>query len=946
MCKKLPGVILILGLLTAIAIDEGKAQTYDPVYRPDVTWKEINSERFRMIFPESAEETARRSLRILETQYEEVQRLVGGELKNFPVVVNDYNDRTGGFVTTNHFRIEVEAPTRRTKSVNPRTGGWLELVIPHELVHALHLSVVPEYSLARLIKPIAPDLAPAFHLTAPFGLLEGIAVYHESNVRPGEGGRGNHPYFTNQIMANFDSDERWSIGELVYPSARTRPAGRHYLGGYAFTKWLHETYGDEVTKEVIDKLNQRFFLGYGIVLRNVTGKWPWELDREFVEYQETRYKPKTDSIRGLGVSPYEVIHTGLDGAWVSRPQYLNDEELLFYGSFYNERAGLWKLSAENSSIERVYTGTMVGNYLYDIVDESSVAFSRFVSHPYYHNTWKMDLFDLDPASGNLSQITEDARVHNPVFHGDRIMALQTHQETSQWVELNEGEVVDTLLSIYPDNIHEMAARSGDDGHVAIAANINGKQGVWLVDQNDPQLEKSTPDLAFSYASIFDLHWHPEGDKLLFSSDENGVMNIYEWDLQDDTVYQVTNSLYNAFEGSYHPGGDKIVFVVQKESTRKPATLERENFFNRRVDFGTRVTEISEYVNRSRIGDELQAVSLDWQTENYQTGLGWLRPRAVYPIASFDDIYPQQRFGATVASGDVLRRNKYELSLSYGGEYLWYDAQYTRRSFYPGYTIRAFSNPSSSGNLGLQSQGFSLSTRLPYTLENNLYFSGITVTPDIRYSRLRAVYQEGVLPEPSDWIEQYRASVRFSYAYRLQQNLQDMQPNTGLQLYNQWYAGFTDEFTGSMDYAVSGGAFGYLSSLRRYNQSLRLGLEFQYSNGILLDQTGFLTPGFQVGDLPDTDHLLRFSSRYIIPLLHADKAWLLLPSQLQSVYGVLFTNTISPLDFDFAQTIPDQTRTVYGAELRTRFELFNLTFDAGLRFGYEPTRGDYRITFVL
>lgn len=934
-------------ILLLIISQTSFGQLYDPVYRPDVEWKEINTDRFRMIFPESAEVPARRSLRILESQYDEIQELVGGELENFPVVLNDYNDRTGGVVSTNHFRIEVETPPRRGKSLNLQTGGWLELVMPHELVHALHFSVTPSWSLSRLIRPFAPDIAPSFHLTAPLGMTEGIAVYQESKVRPDKGGRGNHPFFTNQIMANFDSGERWSIGELVYPSARTRPGGRHYFGGYVFTDWLHQEYGEDITKRIIEDVNRRFFLGYGFSLRNTTGKWPSTLEEKFHDYQADRYQPKLDSISNAGITPYELVDTGMDGDLINRPKYLDEDRLLFYGSFYNERAGLWQLSGDYENSDRIYTGTMTDDYQYTFGDEGSVYFSRQVTHPYHHNTWKMDYFELNPNNGDTKRLTDRARIHSPEPVGnDLFLGLQTHKETSQLVEIRDGNVQDTLISIYPDHISEIAVHPEQKNRLAAIANINGEIGIWLIDSDNPELNKSEPELTFPGSGLYDLTWHPEKEKLMFTAEPGDVMNIYEWDLTEDEIHQVTNTLYNAFEASYHPSGDRIAFVVQRASTQELALLDRENFFNRSIDEDKRENQIAGEDSGKRLGDDKLDESRNWETEEYRTGIGWLRPRAIFPIAEFDSTFPEFQFGATMTSGDVLRRNKYEMSLSYGEEYLWYDASYTRRGWYPGYTLRAFSQPLSSGNEGFQQQGINLQTSFPYTLENNLYLSNFLVRPDVRYTRLRGVYQNGVLPQPTAWLEQYRASIRFSTNIRLQQNIQDIQPNTGLQLFNEWFAGYTEEFEGRPDFAVSGGIFSYLSPLRRFNQSLRTGIEFQYSDGILLDQAGLLRPGFRTGDIPDREQVLRLSTRYTIPIVHADRAWITIPSQLQSIYLALFTNTLSPLDITLDQTGINKSRTAYGAELRTRFDFFNLTFDAGVRFSYEPTRDQMLIGFVL
>jgi hypothetical protein len=150
---------------------------------------ELNTERFRLIYPARYQEVAYRSLSILESEYSDIQNLVGGDMHRFPVILNPENDRSNGFVSALNFRSEVELSPIISKTMNPKSGNWLELVLPHELVHALHFSSDPE-SVTRLLTIFSPDMRRSVHGAAPAGFLEGIAVQYEShNTIPQAWGR-------------------------------------------------------------------------------------------------------------------------------------------------------------------------------------------------------------------------------------------------------------------------------------------------------------------------------------------------------------------------------------------------------------------------------------------------------------------------------------------------------------------------------------------------------------------------------------------------------------------------------------------------------------------------------------------------------------------------------------------------------------------------------------
>ena len=144
------------------------------------------------------------------------------------------------------------------------------------------------------------------------------------------------------------------------------------------------------------------------------------------------------------------------------------------------------------------------------------------------------------------------------------------------------------------------------------------------------------------------------------------------------------------------------------------------------------------------------------------------------------------------------------------------------------------------------------------------------------------------------------------------------------------------FNSSTPTALRGGIFGYLSPLRRWNQSLRLGLRGLTQSGLLFDNQGLVSSGFSEPVLSESNNLVAFNSRYTIPITYYDDGGLLLPFYLSNIYGVLFSNTVADPTFSDWQ---QQSRTVFGVGIRARFRVSNLSFSIGFGFGYEPTRGN-------
>ncbi|MEX0685062.1 MAG: hypothetical protein WD267_10150 [Balneolales bacterium] len=936
-------LLIELRLLTTILFlficDVAGAQIYGNIYRPSSPeWQQLKTPRFTLIYQQGEDSAAYSTGRILESQYNEIKDLVGGELKNMPVVLNGYNDRSNGYVTPLYFRIEIEIPSIKGKTLNPATGGWFENVAPHELVHALHLSVNPAWGFSSLVNIFSPDFARATHSIAPSGMLEGIAVYHESNIRPGEGGRGNYPYFTNMFNSNFAKSNRWGMGEMHFPPGRSRPFNRPYIGGHEFTDWLLDEYGMETTRDNIRLIARWPFFGYGYTLRRTTGKWPSQLYNEFSKDISIVEEQRLSFVNDNRMAAFKLIDTFYEGPNLSRPVWLSNHEVLFYGSYYNRRPGFHKHNLNTDEQSLIYETEIVEDNLFDLSpDKQTILYSRYHSHPYYHNTWLMDVHELNINDGRSTRLTTDARLHAPVYTGDSLWALQTHHETSKWVSIDDEGETSAILSLHPDNLVEVRPNPLAD-EIALVTNRNGVQALWVISREDSTLG-AHPTVYLPGASIFDVTWNSQGNNLLFSADFGPAMNLFEYHIEEQSLIQVTNSKYNAFEGSYSPDESQIAFISQEGDYRRLAVMNRSDFLNLSVPDDVWKEQSLQLTDDVEVKDDTVLNTDDWEKQNYSTGLSWLRPRGFLPLYE-NSTQVGHRYGLGITSGDVLRKNSYMGSISTSNNHLWYNATYRYSGFFPGFQLNAYNKPVQVTNGILEERGAGIQIPINITTKSNTRFSGFSVTPGIRTADLRIMNKNG--DALSDWQNTLIGTLHSSYNHRLQQNIRDAQPNTGVMIFaqNEIRQNLDDHWSHSM----RGGLSVYTSPLRQYNQSLRLGVELLSQDGPGISSAGFAWDGFTGNVLADLNHAYSLSTRYTIPLWNPDRAWLLVPIQVERFYTVVFSNTVGPIQNDSLKGSLHQSRSIYGIGLRMGFGLFNARIDIGVAIGIEPMRDSYQAYF--
>jgi hypothetical protein len=943
----IPSLWAFVVCLTTI-VTPVQAQFYDTAVRPNLDWFELNTTHFRIIYHEGLDHVARRSAVILEEQYPRLQAIYGGKLSNFPVVINGYNDLANGYVTTGHFRMEIEAPPVSGSILNPVGADRLESLLTHELVHALQFSTKGGFGITRLMYAFSPDLARSNHGLTPPGFREGIAVHAETELLSGVAGRGNFAPFTNPFYANLGSENPWNLSQLLTPSPISRPLDRFYVGGYQFSDWLIREHDSTLVRKSLHRFAAFPYIGYAPYLWHATGKSMRTLYREFSEEAELRLKSLHENRHALPLSLFD--HEKGSGDIMFSPKWMDDEHILIFGSWFNLESGFYSINAQNGLFSKIFASRIDENYRFDVdLDRKSILYSRYQPHPTHTDRFITDIFEFDPRFGSERRITRNQRVRSPLYvSDDTILALATIQSTHLpvWVDRETGDITPwEVISQAPESdlitVTDWTL-SPDKLHLALVVVFNEQQGIWIQQLDEtPNLDLSRqPDVHLPNATILNPTWTSDST-LWFSSGHTGIQQVYQFNPRTNSLIQRTNHPWNLTFPAISPDGSKLAVITQSQNDRILATIPTTSLNSIPISTPTRQLPT---LSPSLIPNPYPTPT------RYQTGAAWLKPRTILPWSTVMNSAGDFALGVSLHSSDVLRRNAYQADILFGNETLFYDINYRYSGFSPQLQFRAAQTPYDPGNptfrpdirfYGIERE-YGLGVRYQHLIDHRNTANSFFVLPELLYRTSQIVVEDDSVPENNQttpWIGSVRARLFSSFNYRLRSNIRSVTPVSGFQVFGQFDQDLT--MIESIRSPFSGlrlGGYTYVQPFSSLNQTIRLGVQSVWQNRRGFNTISLIHDGFDESFVIPQD-FMSASIRYTIPVGHPDTGGIMVPVFFERYYLVLFSETV--LDHSFTKA-----NSVLGAGLRGRVRIFyNVTIDIGLGYAIQPGKsGSETIVF--
>ena len=547
-------LVLLAGVLPATVPAYGQVP-------PDEDWRTLDTEHFRITFPEALHPLATRLADRAERAYGQLASSFSAPPPGaIDIVLTDHADYSNGFanvVPGNRITLFARPPAD-AGSLN-YFDEWIELVVTHELVHIFHLD--PAGGLGGILRAVLgryPATWPFFPGRAtPTWLTEGIATYYESTLT--DAGRV-HGTWQDMVLRTGVLENDLESLSLVSGRSPVWPAGhRPYVYGSEFFHYLMErtdTTGmrqlvEEVAGQLVPyRIDAAARSAFGISFSQAWDEWRASLS--------FRYSGLAGSLAALQpLTTGEALTRGARQALY--PQVSPAGRRLAFALSDGRSDAHLRLLDLDGGAERRFTRTN-GLSSFSWTPDGGMVFAQFELADRYR--LYNDLYRAD-ADGRVTRITRGGRLAFPDVHpdGEHVVAVQEGEGTNRLVlvDLATGDI--TALTEAVPAVHWGFPRWSPDGsRIAVSQwRTGGRFDVVILDAAGALIARVTDDRAVDASPA----WSPDGRTLLWSSDRTGIPNLFAASIDGDgragPVRQVTNMLTGAAHPAIDPEGEWIYY---------------------------------------------------------------------------------------------------------------------------------------------------------------------------------------------------------------------------------------------------------------------------------------------------------------------------------------------------------------------------------------------------
>ncbi|ELK8588259.1 hypothetical protein RV066_001991 [Vibrio vulnificus] len=642
---------LALSLAALFALGAG---TPSQAYAQSVAWDQANetwltqsTDHFVIHFRNGHEKQAARALDLAEQSHKELVPYFGYEPKEkTELVLVDEVDYSNGWATVVPYpqiRLIMSPPDEANGLEN--NDEWMHLLIKHEYAHIMHMEMGGgAVNVFRKIFGRNPFLYP--HLMTPSFMLEGLAVYLETNEQAGYGRLQGSGYDMEMRMEVASGNVK-DLNQVAV-AAREWPLGYNYLYGAYFVQYLADSYGDAKVQEFLQGYSRKlipFFL-LNSTARKTFGKDFEQLWSDFQAHIYEKYQGDLATMmeqavigEGKYTAPFMQVFTATDnGVLVNVDNGEDASELRLLDDGSDERAGASLTKTKNI------------NSL-DFHPQSGVLATRSIAYADGRVLSDVYLYQDD----RWQALTEKQRFRSAKWlpDGQRYLATRKVNGLSElW--LMDAQQPESGQQIWQGTIGDVLGgfAVSHDGRFIVASVKRSSEG-WNLEKFDLAALQWTP-LTQSRAVENSPAFTPDGE-VLFSADYDGVFNIYSLDIVSGEIKQLTREVGGAFtpqtrrdSGFVYQSYDANGYTLKEKSDRVPVTTFTVADKDGQYHYVDPVEQVAE---KSEISDYSP-----WSS---------LRPRTWLPIAAQDE--NQKLAGFIINGADALSRHQYQLGLSWDFE---------------------------------------------------------------------------------------------------------------------------------------------------------------------------------------------------------------------------------------------------------------------------------------
>lgn len=529
--------------------------------RPSLSWYQINTPHFRILYLEGFEKQAQRMAGTMERLYPEETRSLTSKPRKTSIVMQSRAAQSNAFVSVLPRRAEFfTMPSQDYNFIG--NNDWLDMIATHELRHVVQYAHANQ-GISKLVYYVAGNygLSAVGQLAVPQWFWEGDAVVTETALTTT--GRGKIPNFGLAFRTNLLQGRVFNYHKQYLRSYKDFIPDEYVLG-YHMVSYLRKKTDDPL---IWDKITGRAWRSsivpftFSNAIKKETGRYVTALYHDMARdlqkmwtYADTiTVNPSTliSQRRNTAYTDYRFPQVLSDGSIVAMKSGIGDiEELVHLGRAKEVKLAVPGIVYETGMMSAGGTRVVWNEYRFDPRWRRNTA---TVIVAYDHATKKM--WDVTPPGSRYSgaALSPD---------GKRLVTLfsdHTYEHRLVLMNVDDGSIVKTFDN--PTNAQYSMFRWSEDGTAIVSLKVTdeGKSVVKIDPGQGTEKELLPPsDLNIGYPLLTDRY-------LLYNAAINGIDNILVHDLLRGETRQLTNARYGAYNAELSSDGTRLYYNEQRRN---------------------------------------------------------------------------------------------------------------------------------------------------------------------------------------------------------------------------------------------------------------------------------------------------------------------------------------------------------------------------------------------
>lgn len=567
LCRIFVFVLFIIPLL-------GSAQYYSLGQDPGSTkWRQINSENFRLIYPQQFESKAQQFMNILEYSRKFVPVSLGAKVHKMPVVLHAQDVTANAFSVWAPRRLELYTVPPQSTYAQP----WLEQLAIHELRHSAQLSSM-NTGLTKMMGYVLGEqvAAAVLGLYLPMWFIEGDAVSIETGLS--NSGRGRVPSFSMELRAQIMDNGHYSYDKSVNGSFRDYIPD-HYMLGYEMVARAREIKSNadvwENTLRYVGRnpylpwaFNQGLKRSLGMTKEKLFLNTMNDLKQKWDNKNEFNGEGNIVSLDQRNFTRYKYPHYLNDSTWIAERTSIDDisrfviihrngreKNVVTSGLFSSDN-----ISLSGSDHTKVMGLNKPGSIMADNLDIQTNRL--YWTEKQIDSRWQNRSYSVikyaDLTTGKWVALTHKSRYFSPSVSPDgKLLVVSEVSEANKYsivlVDSHTGDPKKTVIS--SDKDFYVTPKWSKDGKSVFCVIMN-EQGKQLV-----QIDIQTGSMQSLIKPSFYEISNPRsfGSYVFFNGTYTGIDNIFALNISTGKIYQVTNARFGAMDVEVSPDGKRLVY---------------------------------------------------------------------------------------------------------------------------------------------------------------------------------------------------------------------------------------------------------------------------------------------------------------------------------------------------------------------------------------------------